>query len=166
MEIGIESTNGSLGHGLSFGAGVAMAMKKKGNASRVYVLVGDGECEEGSVWEAALFSAKHNLANLTCIVDSNGLQSDGKVSDFNSTEWLEKRWSAFGWKTKIVDGHSIESLIQSLSITSVLSPLAIIAKTTKGKGVSFMENNNSWHHNRITEDAYLEALKELRDGST
>lgn len=163
MELGIESSNGSLGHGLSFSAGIALALKKKRSHSKVFVLLGDGECEEGSVWEGAMLSSKLELGNLVCIIDSNGLQSDGPVSSINNHDWLIKRWEAFGWESESVDGHNIEDLSKSLSKQSDSRPRVIVARTIKGRGISFMEDNNLWHHNRITEDNFRLAMKELDD---
>lgn len=163
--LGIESSNGSLGHGLSFSTGIAAALKKKSMVGNVYVLLGDGECEEGSVWEAAMLARKLDLENLTCIIDSNGMQSDGPVSSINSHEWLEKRWQSFGWETENVDGHNASDLVDALSKPRSTNPRAIIARTVKGKGVSFMEHNNVWHHNRITEDFFRIAMNELENDS-
>lgn len=161
MDLGIESSNGSLGHGLSFSVGIALALKKKRSQSRVYVLLGDGECEEGSVWEAAMLASKLQLNNLICVIDCNGLQSDGPVSRINTDEWLVKRWESFGWETDLIDGHNVGQLIDSLSNPANLSPRAVVARTIKGKGISFMENNNAWHHNRITEESFYSAMEEL-----
>lgn len=161
MDLGIESSNGSLGHGLSFSVGVALALKKKRKKSRVYVLLGDGECEEGSVWEAAMLASKLQLDNLVCIVDCNGLQSDGPVSRINTDEWLVKRWESFGWKTDLVDGHNVSQLIDSLSSPVDQLPRVLVARTIKGKGISFMENNNAWHHNRLTEESFHSGMEEL-----
>lgn len=161
MDLGIESSNGSLGHGLSFSVGIALALKKKRSRSRVYVLLGDGECEEGSVWEAAMLASKLQLDNLVCIVDCNGLQSDGPVSRINTAEWLVKRWESFGWKTDLVDGHNVSQLISSLLNPEDLFPRVIVARTIKGKGISFMENNNTWHHNRLTEESFYSGMEEL-----
>ena len=133
--LGIEFSSGSLGQGLSLGIGVAVALKRKGNlTSRVYVLLGDGECNEGSVWEAAAFAAHHILHNLVVIVDKNGLQYDGKTDDILSMEPFADKWKSFGWNSVTVDGHNIGQLYDALSRQSS-KPQVIIAETVKGKGV-------------------------------
>jgi transketolase len=162
LKLGIESSNGSLGHGLAMGIGLAIAAKKKKKDNRTFVLMGDGECNEGSVWEAAMSASHFKLDNLTAIVDFNGLQSDGdskKVLD--SGDFVEK-WKCFGWDVYEVDGHNVNEIYNAFNTTHVEDkPKAIIARTVKGKGVAFMENNNEWHHNRLTETLYNKALEEL-----
>lgn len=160
LKMGIEFSSGSLGQGLSLGVGTALALKKKNNkSSRVYVLLGDGECDEGSVWEAAACALHYKLSNLIAIIDKNDLQYDGKTSEVLSMESLYEKWKSFGWKCLNIDGHSEEELLKAFNVKSD-KPIAIIANTIKGKGVSFMENNVIWHNNRLTEKQFTEALKE------
>jgi len=162
MAHGIESSNGSLGQGLSFGAGMAKAGKLKNANYSVYVLMGDGECNEGSVWEAAQLSSELKLNNLTVIIDANGLQSDDKVGVGSNFENLQKKFESFGWESVLVDGHDVSVLVEYLSKPrSQYLPRCIVAKTTKGKGISFMENNNIWHHARLTKANYDIALAEI-----
>jgi transketolase len=159
---GIESSNGSLGQGLSFGAGMAKAGKMKNANYSVYVLMGDGECNEGSVWEAAQISSQLKLGNLIAIIDANGLQSDGEVGVGTNCEQLQKKFESFGWESILVDGHEVSSLVEVMTKARTTSaPLCIVARTIKGKGVSFMENNNSWHHSRLTNTNFELALSEL-----
>lgn len=160
--LGIESSNGSLGQGLSFGIGLAWGALKKAEKYRVYVVMGDGECNEGSVWEAAQSAAHLRLGNLTAVVDSNELQSDGKVSEVLNTRALTEKWKSFGWNVIDVDGHNCNQLIQALELSKNSDiPTVIIANTVKGKGISFMENNNAWHHARMTKNYFDEAMQEL-----
>ncbi len=167
LRLGMESSNGSLGHGLSMGVGISLALKKKGNHnSRVFVVLGDGECNEGSVWEASMSAAHYKLNNLVAIVDYNKLQSDGISSDIMDIGALEKKWESFGWDVISLDGHDINALKDALNVKeseSYSKPRVIIAHTVKGKGVSFMENNNTWHHNRLTQTTFEQALAELND---
>ena len=160
-KFGIESSNGSLGQGLSFGVGIAIAYKKKKKVNSIYVLVGDGECYEGSIWEAAIASTESNLDNLTVIVDCNGFQNDGAINQKMNASKLLMKWKGFGWNTIMCDGHNIKELLKVFNTKKSNKPTAIIAKTIKGKGVSFMENNNDWHHGRLTQKLYDEAIKEL-----
>lgn len=159
--LGIEFSSGSLGQGLSLGIGVALALKRKQNhTSRVYVLLGDGECNEGSIWEAAAFAAHHTLQNLIVIIDKNGLQYDGKTEDILSMEPFSDKWKSFGWNTITIDGHNIGQLYDALTYQSS-KPFVIIAETIKGKGISFIENNPKWHNSRLTQDQYNKAILEL-----
>jgi transketolase len=162
LELGIESSNGSLGQGLSFGAGMAKAAKMKNSNQSVFVLMGDGECNEGSVWEAAQVSAQLALDNLITIIDANGFQSDGDVANGGNPEQLKAKFQSFGWNSVLVDGHDISALMRELTKPRKLNqPLCIVARTTKGKGVSFMENNNAWHHARLTKTNFELAMTEL-----
>ncbi len=163
LELGIESSNGSLGHGLSMAVGIAWALNQKGVNSQVFTLIGDGECDEGSIWEAAMSASRLHLNNLTAIIDCNGFQSDGPVQDDSLPKSLNDKWKAFGWDAEIVDGHNLEELLLALRHSSQRTsrPRVIIAKTRKGSGVSFMENDNSWHHNRLTKATYDLARSEL-----
>ena len=162
LSLGIESSNGSLGHGLSMGVGLAVAARKKSKDNNTYVLLGDGECNEGSVWEAAMSAAHFKLSNLTAIIDYNKLQSDGESKLVMDSGDLEQKWKSFGWETFNVDGHNVNELFEAYaSKYKKDKPKAIIANTIKGKGVSFMEHNNDWHHNRLTETLYNKAMEEL-----
>ena len=161
--LGIEVSSGSLGLGLSLGIGSALAGRMRGCGYRVYVLMGDGEMNEGSVWEAAMAAAHYRLGRIVAIIDQNGMQSDGCSASVMSTD-LESMWRGFGWLTTTVDGHDIESVFCALEKAGGQqdgTPLAVIAKTIKGKGVSFMENNNEWHHNVLTKARYDAAVAEL-----
>jgi transketolase len=162
---GVEASTGSLGHGLSIGAGLALAGLQDNNPYRVFVLLSDGECDEGSVWEAALFAAHHRLENLVAIVDYNGIQSLGKVCDVLELEPFADKWRAFGWETVEIDGHDLGAIVHALRATTTTTsqPTCIIAKTTKGKGVSFMENTVLWHYRSPSSEDLELALLELGD---
>lgn len=162
IPFGIESSTGSLGQGISTAVGSALAAKINGRAYNVYTLIGNGESNEGSVWEAAMFATQHKLDNLTIILDNNRLQSDGDSEDILDGVTLKERWESFGFYVLDVDGHDVDSILTSFHKKEELKPKIIIANTVKGKGVSFMENNNVWHHNRLTEDLYKKALEEIR----
>ena len=151
---GIEFTNGSLGMGLSVGIGNAIAAKRKGPMFRTFVLLGDGECNEGSVWEAAMAAAHFQLDNLIAIVDRNNYQQTGANSDIMNLGDLCKKFDSFGWYAIEIDGHDIPSIYTALNEDSGGKPKAIIANTIKGKGFSFSENNNEWHHNVLTQKLY------------
>jgi transketolase len=160
LERGIEFSSGSLGQGLSLGVGTALALRSRANqTSRVYVLVGDGEINEGSIWEAAMSAAHFKLSNLTLIVDKNELQYDGGTREVLDMGNLAAKWKSFGWTALTVDGHDLSALLGALQ-TSHDKPLAIIANTVKGKGVSFMENNRAWHHCRLTQAQFDQAMAE------
>jgi transketolase len=161
-KIGIESSNGSLGQGLSFSIGLALAKKKKKEKGKIFSLLGDGECYEGSVWEAAISATELNLDNLTAIVDCNGFQNDGKIGSKMHYRDIYDKWRGFGWNAILCDGHNIFKILKSLKSKKKNVPSVIIAKTIKGKGISFMENNNDWHHGRLTKKLYLQAFKELK----
>jgi transketolase len=162
LDIGIESSNGSLGQGLSMGVGIAFAAKKKCRDFGVFIYLGDGECNEGSVWEAAMSAAQLKLDNLTAIVDYNKFQSDGdsrKIMDLDDLAW---KFRSFGWNVSEIDGHDIGQIISAFNAPREINkPRIIVAHTVKGKGISFMENNNEWHHNRLTKTSYDLALAEL-----
>lgn len=159
--IGIETSNGSLGQGLSFGVGLAISYKKRERNNSIIVVVGDGECYEGSVWEAAITATENNLNNLFIVVDCNGHQNDGAINKMMNFEEMKKKWLGFGWNVNNCDGHNISALIKAFKKNSKTKPTAIIAKTIKGKGVNFMENNNDWHHGRLTKNLYLESVKSI-----
>lgn len=165
MSMGIESSNGSLGHGLSMGVGIALAGKARARAYKVYVMLGDGECNEGSVWEAAMSAANFKLDNLIAIVDKNDFQNDGASINVMEPGYFEDKWGSFGWNAISVDGHDVEAIYRALTLQNIIGkPKVLIAKTIKGKGFSFMENNADWHHNRLTKTQYDLAVKELGSG--
>ena len=154
---GIDASTGSLGHGLSIGVGMAYAAKILRSRRKVFVVLGDGELNEGSVWEAAIAAAHHGLSNLTVVVDFNGFQSYGRLEDVWSLRPVAAKWASFGFETHEVDGHDVFELEQSLASANQGRPRAIIARTVKGKGVGFAENQASWHHKaRLSERDILD----------
>lgn len=158
---GIEMTSGSLGHGLSFAAGIAMAAKIKKNSSyKVYAMMGDGELQEGEVWEAALFINHNRLTNLTIIIDNNSVQATGFSRDIIDVGDLSEKWRSFGFHVIEIDGHSFNQLIDSLK-SVVDKPKVIIANTVKGKGLSFAENKGDWHYKMPSEEEIEVGLQEL-----
>jgi transketolase len=161
---GIDVSTGSLGHGLGIGAGLALSAKMDRKDFLTYVLLGDGECYEGSVWESAMFAHHHQLNNLIAIVDRNGQITLDYTEDCNCLEPFEDKWKSFGWDVAVVNGHSFEELLgafESARSRTSSRPLAVIANTVKGKGISFMEGNLCWHHN-VPKDEQVEiARKEL-----
>jgi len=161
---GVEVSTGSLGHGLPMGAGMAIAAKNDGKNYRIFILMSDGECEEGSVWEAALFASHHQLDNLIGIIDYNKLQAFGRTNEILNLEPLKKKWEDFGWKVKEVDGHSFSEIEESLSKIPFEKgkPSLLICHTIKGKGVSFIEDKLEWHYKNLTKEEYDMALKELK----
>ena len=159
---GIEVSTGSLGQGLSIGIGIALAMRLDKIKSKVFVLMGDGEMQEGSVWEGLMHASHQKLNNLVVIIDKNNLQIDGKVQEVKSLEPLDKKLEAFGFEVKTIDGHNYEEIEKTLLEAKKSDKLcAIIANTIKGKGVSFMENNASWHGKAPKDDELQKALEEL-----
>ena len=162
-ELGIDFSNGSLGMGLSLGIGVALSSKKKKLDFNVYVIVGDGECNEGSIWEAAMAAPNFKLDNLYVIVDRNNFQQTGSNKDIMDVGNLKDKWSSFGWHTSELDGHNIQDLFKFFNESKKIDrPKAVIANTIKGKGFSFSENNNEWHHSVLTKSLYEKALLELK----
>jgi transketolase len=159
-EKGIEFSGGSLGMGLSYAIGVALSGKIRKLPFNVYVIIGDGECNEGIIWESLMSAAHFNLTNLTVIVDNNKLQYDGAVTDIMNMGNLKNKFESFGFKVSDIDGHNIKELFDSFSTTRN-KPHAILANTIKGKGVSFMENRKEWHHSRLSLEQYNTALAEL-----
>ena len=155
---GIEVSTGALGHGLPMAAGMAYSACLDKAAYRTFCVLGDGECDEGSVWEAALFAAHHKLGNLTVVVDANRLQGTGRVEDILSLEPLPEKWHSFGWHVEEIDGHDHNALKLALSATYPGQPSCVIARTVKGKGVSFMEHSALWHY-RIPRGAELQAAE-------
>ena len=162
LKHGIEFSGGSLGQGLSLGMGTALALQKKGNPARIFVILGDGECDEGSVWEAAAAVAHFSLANVTVIIDRNGLQFDGRKEDILKPGDLEGRWRSLGFEVCTVNGHDVEALQAMLAETGD-RPRVIVADTVKGKGVHFAENDVTWHTGRLTDELYQEAIRDIND---
>lgn len=159
---GVEHVSGSLGHALSLATGRALASKIKGQDKRHFVLLGDGETNEGTVWEAAQFAPAHQLSNLVVIIDFNKLQGTGRSCEIMSLEPMQDKWRSFGWETTRIDGHDIEALKQAFKAAKVSNkPVAIIADTIKGKGISFMEDDNNWHYRIPTSEEVAQAKKEL-----
>lgn len=164
---GVEMSGGSLGQGLSFGLGSAIAARLDRRDSRVYVLLGDGELEEGQIWEAAMAAPFHKLGNLTAIVDRNRIQNDRFTSEVMELEPLGDRWTSFGWETVEIDGHDFSQILSALEKSKMGSekPMVIIAHTVKGKGVSFMENNPEFHGKPPNPEQLEQALRELQNDS-
>jgi transketolase len=163
---GVEVTTGSLGQGLSLANGIALGLKLDNSQSRVYVLTGDGELQEGQIWEAAMTSAHYNLGNLTAIVDRNTLQIDGCTETVMAVNPVDEKFKAFGWEVLCIDGHDLNQIYIALQQakqigTEKQKPVAIIASTVKGKGVSFMENNCGWHGKAPSESEFVAAMEEL-----
>ena len=163
---GVDMTSGSLGQGLSVANGMALSSKIESMGYRVYCLLGDGEIEEGQVWEAAMTSSKYHLDNLCVIVDNNNLQIDGNIKNVKGLNKIEEKFESFGFNVITVDGNNIEQLIDAFDRAKMTKkmPTAIIAKTIKGKGVSFMENNVEWHGKAPNQEQYEKAIKELEKG--
>lgn len=164
---GIETTTGSLGHGMSVAVGLALGAKLRGTDQKTFCLVGDGEINEGPIWEAALFASQHALSNFLLLVDENGLQAMGKTSEIINLGSIAEKFESFGFESRTIDGHDTKEIFNS--ITELLesanpAPKALICKTIKGKGVSFMESNNEWHYTRLTPELFRSALVEI-DGS-
>lgn len=161
---GVEFSTGSLGHGVCVACGVALAAKKKQKKCHVYAIVGDGECEEGSVWEMALFANKYQLSNFTVIVDNNNMQAMGSCEEVAALGNLEDKWKSFGWDViSVKDGNDHIMLKHAFQMRKGSSPHVIIAHTVKGKGISFMENNLLWHYRDPQGEAYENAVKELEE---
>jgi transketolase len=158
---GVEVSTGSLGHGLGIGAGMAFNLRRLGGSQRVFVLLSDGECDEGSVWEAAMFAGHHRLANLCAVIDYNKLQSLGRVSDTVNLEPFSAKWRAFGWHAIRVDGHDHDALSVAFVERADNRPTCIVADTVKGRGVSFMENQVLWHYRAPRDHEYVAAMREL-----
>ena len=162
---GVDMTTGSLGQGLSSANGMAIAGKMEGKNYRVYCILGDGEIEEGQIWEAAMTSAKYKLDNLCVIVDNNNLQIDGKIEEVMSPYPIDEKFRSFGFQIINIDGHNIREIIDALDVAKNVKekPVCIIAKTIKGKGISYMENKAEWHGKAPNEEQYKLALKELEE---
>ena len=163
-QAGVDASQGALGHGLSIGVGMALAARMDGRGARVFVLMGDGEINEGSVWEAAASAAKFKLGNLVGITDANRLCVDGWTDAVMPMEPIVAKWEAFGWDVIDLDGHDIPALVQALEPRPAQDkPLMIVARTVKGKGVSFMEDVRGWHADTITPEQFAKVLHELRE---
>lgn len=159
---GVEVSAGSLGHGFPLALGMALAAKRQGKSYKTYAIVGDGECNEGSVWETAMLAASLKLDNFTVIVDFNKIQSFGNTNDIIDQTNLAQRWEVFGWKTiELNDGHNLDALRGAFNASFDGKPKAIIAHTVKGNGVSYMENQLAWHYKSPSDEQLDEALKEL-----
>jgi transketolase len=165
---GLEVTSGSLGHGFSVGVGMAMGAKLRGTDQKTYALVGDGEINEGPIWEGALFAAHHALKNFMVIVDENGFQAMGRTQDVLNLGSIQAKFESFGFEVITIDGHdeaAIDRAITQLWASESKSPKALIAKTVKGQGVPFMKHNNIWHYTRLDAETYAQALAAVA-GST
>jgi transketolase len=161
---GLEVTSGSLGHGFSVGVGIAMGLQRKGTDQKVYAIVGDGELNEGPIWEGSLVAAHHRMDNLMLIVDKNGFQAMGKTDDVLTLGDLSTKFASFGFETLEIDGHdelAVDAAIRQLWVTGAGKPKALIAHTVKGKGVPFMESDNRWHYTRLNEQTFAEAVYAL-----
>lgn len=161
---GVEVQGGSLGHGLAIGVGMALAARMERRDSRVWVMLGDGELQEGEVWEAAMAAAHLRLGNLVAIVDANGVQQDGLVAEIMGIEPLIAKWEAFGWAAREIDGHDMDEILRAYGWACLVGdrPAVIVARTVKGKGVSFMEGRPEWHGKAPSPELYAQALAELR----
>ena len=160
---GVDMTSGSLGNGLGLGLGMAYYLRLKKKDCKVYVVLGDGEMNEGTVWEAVNYAPVQKLSNLIAIVDQNYFQSCASTEEILPMNNMAERWRAFGWNVLEIDGHDMSQIVSALELANAHtgSPTCIVAQTTKGKGVSFMENNNAWHQKSITDEEYAIAMKEL-----
>lgn len=164
---GLEVTSGSLGHGFSVGVGIAMGLRRHGTDQKVYALVGDGELNEGPIWEGMLVAAHHKLDNLMLIVDANGFQAMGRTDDILQLGNLSDKFKSFDFAVREVDGHdeqAIDAAVRALWQEQPGRPKALVAKTVKGKGVPFMESRNEWHYTRLTPETYAEALAAVAEG--
>jgi len=162
---GVEVVGGSLGHSLGIAGGVALANRLDGKDKKIVVMMGDGECNEGSVWEAALFAAHHKLSNIWVIIDRNKLMATNQTEEVNKLDPMDEKWASFGWKVINTDAHNvneIQEIFNTLENSKPSQPIAIIANSIKGKGVSFMENKVSWHHGGLSPELYEQAKKELK----
>ncbi|MGN9810200.1 transketolase [Micromonospora sp. BQ11] len=158
---GVETNTGPLGHGFPVAVGIALAAKLRGSPSRTFVVLGDGELQEGSNWEAAMTASHHDLSGLTAIVDRNRLQQGASTEETKRLEPLADKWSSFGWEVRQSDGHDHTALLASFTASTTGRPVCVIANTTKGKGVSFMEDRVEWHHKVPSADQTAAAFEEL-----
>lgn len=163
---GLDMTTGSLGNGLSIGVGMALSGRLHHQDYMTYVMLGDGECQEGMVWEAAMAANHHRLKNLVAIVDCNGVQINGWVNDILRIEPLADKWKAFGWSVLEIDGHDMRQILTALhDARAMRCPTAILARTVKGKGVSFMEDNSAWHGAAPNMEQFVQAMKDIEEGA-
>lgn len=164
---GVDFCTGSLGQGLSFAAGAALAARAQKSTRRAFVLMSDAECNEGSAWEAIMFAAHHQLSNLIAVVDLNGQQAFGYTKNVIDLSPMEERWKAFGWDVHVVDGHDVGQMRQTIASFPQASgpPHVLIARTTFGKGVSFMERQIKWHYSPLSDPEYEQAMKEVGGGA-
>ena len=161
---GVDMSSGSLGQGISCACGMALSAKHFGDDYKVYAILGDGELEEGQVWEAAMFAASKNLSNLTIFVDYNNLQIDGTIEEVNSPYPIDKKFEAFNWHVITIDGHDFAQIEKAVADAEKIDkPVCIVAKTTKGKGVSFMENSCAWHGTAPNDEQYAVAMSDLEN---
>jgi len=158
---GVEVSTGSLGHGLGVGTGMAMAARRAGRENRVFVLLSDGECDEGSNWEAILFAAHHRLRNLCAVIDYNKIQSLALISETMALEPFADKWASFGWEVRRCDGHDHAALAAALVPATGDRPVVVLADTVKGKGVSFMEHQVLWHYRTARGEEFASAMREL-----
>jgi transketolase len=161
LEIGLEYSGGSLGMAISVGIGMAISAREHKRNSQIYILMGDGELNEGSIWEAFMAAAHYKLSNLTAIIDRNHLSYDGNTEEIMAVDNLCEKMKSFNWHVSTCDGHNIEQLLKAFADKDGKKPHVIIADTVKGKGVSFMENRPEWHHHRLSKDEYDFARKEI-----
>lgn len=161
-ELGVDYASMSLGMEMSFAVGKALIAKQTNQKYHIYCLLGDAECEEGPVWEAFIAAAHYKLDNLTVIIDRNHMSVDGNTEELMAQRDMQKKMEAFGWESVTIDGHNIHQLLEALSHKPEGRPYAVIAETTKGKGVSFIENNKSWHQSVLNEKQYQEAIEEIK----
>ncbi len=161
---GVDFSTGSLGHGLALGAGAALAARLQGSSRRVFVLLSDGECNEGSIWESAMFAAHQELSNLVVVIDMNGQQALGYTRHVLDLEPMDRRWDAFGWDARVVDGHDVGAMLQAFDDLDPVTgpPHVLVARTTFGRGVSFMENQIRWHYFPMSDQEYERAIDEVR----
>ena len=164
LQKGIEYAGGSLGMALSVGAGFALSARNNSSHRKVYVVLGDGECQEGAIWETLIFATKYNLDNLVIIVDQNGMQSDGTTLEVAGFNDVTAKMRAFGCDVEEVDGHNISELLRAFQKVSIKKPKVIVAKTIKGKGVSFIEDDYRWHHSQLSKEQYEQAVREVQKG--
>lgn len=160
-EIGLEYSGGSLGMALSVGIGIALSCKEHGRSNKIYVLLGDGELNEGSIWEGFMSAAQYKLDNLVVIIDRNHLSYDGDTEEVMGIESVADKMRSFNWFVSECDGHDVESLLQAFNEECGARPHVIIADTIKGKGVSFIENKREWHHHRLSQEEYDSAIREI-----
>ena len=160
---GVEAATGSLGHGLPMALGMAIAQRIKGEEFRSYALLSDGECNEGSIWEAAMLAGGQKVNNLTAIIDYNKWQATGRSQEVLALEPLTDKWDSFGWHTQRIDGHNFEEIRKAFELarSETTKPSVIVADTIKGKGISFMEDDNNWHYRTPNQEELTAALKEL-----